>query len=61
MADEKIDEKLKDEIKIREVKYGYLPPEAEEKQEKTLIDEIIEWLKSKKGSSSSIEKIKKAL
>jgi len=61
MADEKLDEKLKDEIKIREAKYGYLPPETDKKEEKTLLDEIIEWLRSKKGNSSSVEKIKKAL
>jgi len=59
MAD-KIDQKLKDEMKIREAKYGYLP-EEQPKEEKTLVDEIIEWLKSKKGNSGLIEKIKKAL
>jgi len=60
MAESKIDEKLREEIKIREAKYGYLP-EEQPKEEKTLVDEIIEWLKTKKSNSSSVEKIKKAL
>jgi len=61
MADVKLDEKLKEEIKIRESKYGYLPEEEQPQEEKTLVDEILEWLKSKRSNSSSVEKIKKAL
>lgn len=52
-----IDEKIKEEMKKVEAKYGYLP--EEEKQEKHLLDEIIEWLKSKR--SGYVDKLKKAL
>lgn len=62
MVESKIDEKIREEIKIREAKYGYLPlDEGTQQNQKTLVDEIIEWLKSRKEKKDSIEKIKKAL
>lgn len=43
-----IDKEIMEENKRLESRYGYLP-ESEEEQEKHLLDEIIEWLKSKRG------------
>ncbi|MBU5682623.1 MAG: hypothetical protein QXI77_00930 [Nanopusillaceae archaeon] len=44
-----IKKEIINEIMYKESKYGYLPEEKEKKDEKHILDEIIEWLKSKRG------------
>lgn len=42
-----IKKEILNEMMQKESKYGYLP--EENKEEKHILDEIIEWLKSKRG------------